>query len=69
MAYTIKRQNLSGDWFETKADKHEDATILFQFYCDGPFQTVEFWQEGTTWHTVYDKKLDKFFDCQEISYK
>ena len=65
--YLIKRQNLSGDWFESTTDKHSDAMILFNHYCDGPFQTVEFWEKGTTWHTVYLKSLDKCFDCQEVN--
>jgi len=65
--YTIKRQNLSGHWFESKQEDKEAAITLFEHYCAGPFQTVEFWEQGTTWHTVYNKKLNKCFDCQEVN--
>lgn len=61
--FTIKRQNLSGDWFNSQSFDETEVSILFNYYCRGPFQTVELWEEGRNWHYVYDKKMNKVLEC------
>lgn len=61
--FTIKRQNLSGAWFDSQSFDEREAKILFDYYCRGPFQTVELWEEGNQWYRVYNKVLCKSFEC------
>lgn len=55
-ACTIKRQNLSGDWFITDCLNREEAEILFKHYSQGPFKRVEKWTWGESHHFVFDKR-------------
>lgn len=59
--WILRWTNLSGDTFEGSYTEHE-AKILFDYYQETN-QQVELVPPTGNWYTVYNRTLNRIFDC------